>query len=63
MPVHFDRFRLLNDRRFRNENDEKVIYVSGDGPRMPVAPGEEVELPESASGEVLIEVETVIEEP
>jgi hypothetical protein len=62
MPVHFDRFRLLNGgdyRRIRNESD-RIIYVSaGDGDdKIPVAPGEESLLPESEDQESVIDVAT-----
>lgn len=57
MPMHFDRFRLLNDGHFRNESS-KVVYVRAyeDDPPIEVQPGIEVELPQTSAGETLIEV-------
>jgi len=58
MPIHFDRFRLLNGSRLRNEG-ERVIWVRAteEDPQQPVNPGEEVHLPISSEGETIIEVE------
>ena len=63
MPVHFDRFRLLNDgsdRRFRNESTKLVRLSPGDGSQPPVVvhPEMAVPLPPSVDNETIIEVET-----
>lgn len=63
MPIHFDRFRLLNrGSRIRNESD-KVLYLRAEEPDMPVVvpPEGEAPLPISLEGETLIDV--VTEEP
>lgn len=58
MPSHFDRFRLLNDRRFRNESN-KTAYLHGDADPVAVLPGAEVELPEPVGEDgILIEIES-----
>jgi hypothetical protein len=60
VPIHFDRFRLLNEEtRFRNES-QKVVFIYGgvEPDPIPVRPGEEVELP--TGEEILLEVENEI---
>ena len=58
MPIHFDRFRLLNDRRdLRNESGSPV-YLKAREEDEPIVllPGEEAPLPVSPEGETLIDV-------
>jgi len=58
MPSHFDRFRLLNGgSRLLNEG-EKVLYVRPEDalPPVEVYPADEIDLPFSGTGEVIIEV-------
>ena len=57
MPMHFDRFRLLNGSRLRNES-EKTVYAKmdeNDPNPLVIPPGMEAELP---LGEVIIDVES-----
>jgi len=62
MPSHFDRFRLLNGERFRNES-QKFVHLRAEEPDEPiiVPPDGEVLLPPSPTGETIIDV--VTEEP
>lgn len=57
MPSHFDRFRLLNDNRMRNESP-KYMHLRGEEWEEPVIvpPGEEAELPKSPAGETIVDV-------
>jgi len=59
MPMHFDRFRLLNNgRKLRNESEHPVFVQAEDAsPQIPVAPGEEVHLPYSYEGGCIIEIQ------
>lgn len=63
MPMHFDRFRLLNGgREVRNES-EHLLYLRGEESEDPLIllPGEEGIAPQSPAGETIIDVLT--EEP
>jgi len=57
MPMHFDRFRLLNGgNRIRNDCEyEAFIKPTEDDPAVPVPPGGEIDLPFSPSGECIVE--------
>ena len=60
MPMHFDRFRLLNGgKRFRNESD-KFVYVRAEelDPAIEIPPGAETDLPTSPEGETIVEIPT-----
>jgi hypothetical protein len=57
MPIPFDRFRLLNGSRFRNEST-KAVYAraSEEDPPIEIPPGAEADLPVSPEGETILEV-------
>lgn len=57
MPVPFDRFRLLNDGRIRNESP-KFMYLRAKEDDEPdvVPPGMEAVLPISPDGETIVDV-------
>jgi hypothetical protein len=56
--MHFDRFRLLNGSRIRNESG-KVVYLRAheEEPPIEVLPGMEAELPVSPEGETIVDVD------
>jgi hypothetical protein len=59
MPIPFDKFRLLNGSRIRNEST-KTMYIRAEEPDPPAAllPGEEAVLPVSPVGETIIEIDS-----
>jgi len=60
MPVHFDRFRLLNlpeinKQVIRNESDRMLRLVTNEPAMIEVPPGTEADVPDAPS--ILIEIE------
>lgn len=55
--MHFDRFRLLNDSRIRNESPKYMhLRAREEDPPIEVPPGEEAVLPKSPEGETIVDI-------